>query len=238
VADRAAPPDDAAARHGHGRMSAAAQPPNYELAGDLKIGQVGIANLRVRTLDVARLGAEMRDRVGRAPKLFERAAVIVDFGGLPGTPDVATARALLDALREAGAIPVALAYWGLQIRGWELVPIAVAPLLGHAFSPWLKGHGGKAVATTFGIWAGLTGPVAPIVFGALLGTWFWALAPSGWALLAAFACLGLHLALSSAEPAFGAIWLANAALLAWKYRQDLAILPRLRVERVAAWLHH
>ncbi|HRE29684.1 MAG TPA: glycerol-3-phosphate acyltransferase [Anaerolineales bacterium] len=144
--------------------------------------------------------------------------------------------ALLDGFK--GAIPVALAYWGLQIRGWELVPIAFAPLLGHAFSPWLKGQGGKAVATTFGIWAGLTGPVAPIVFGALLGTWFWALAPSGWALLAAFACLGLHLALSSAEPAFGAIWLANAALLSWKFRQDLATLPRLRVERISAWLHH
>ena len=83
---------------------------NYELAGDLKIGQVGIANLRVRTLDVERLGAEMRDRVARAPKLFERAAVIVDFGALPGTPDVATARALLVALRDAGVIPVALAY--------------------------------------------------------------------------------------------------------------------------------
>ena len=90
-------------------MSTAATP-NYELAGDLKIGQVGIANLRVRTLDVARLGAEMRDRVARAPKLFERAAVIVDFGGLPGTPDAATARALIEALREAGAIPVGLAY--------------------------------------------------------------------------------------------------------------------------------
>jgi septum site-determining protein MinC len=84
---------------------------NYELAGDLKIGQVGIANLRVRTLDVERLGAEMRDRVARAPKLFERAAVIVDFGALPGTPDVAAARALLVALRDAGVIPVALA-WG------------------------------------------------------------------------------------------------------------------------------
>jgi septum site-determining protein MinC len=83
---------------------------NYELAGDLKIGQVGIANLRVRTLDVDRLGAEMRDRVARAPKLFERAAVIVDFGALPGTPDLATARALLVALRDAGVIPVALAY--------------------------------------------------------------------------------------------------------------------------------
>ena len=84
---------------------------DYEPAGELKIGQVGIANLRVRTLDVAKLGAEMRDRVARAPKLFARAAVVVDFGGLPGTPDAATARALLDALREAGVIPVALA-WG------------------------------------------------------------------------------------------------------------------------------
>ncbi len=91
-------------------MSATPSGMNYELAGDLKIGQVGIANLRIRTLDVERLGAEMRDRVARAPKLFERAAVIVDFGALPGTPDAATARALLDALRAAGTIPVALAY--------------------------------------------------------------------------------------------------------------------------------
>ena len=84
--------------------------PNYEQAGELKIGQVGIANLRVRTLDVAKLAEEMRDRVARAPKLFSRAAVIVDFGGLPGTPALADARALVDALRDAGVIPVALAY--------------------------------------------------------------------------------------------------------------------------------
>ena len=84
--------------------------PNYEQAGELKIGQVGIANLRVRTLDVARLAEEMRERVARAPKLFARAAVIVDFGGLPGTPALADARALVDALRDAGVIPVALAY--------------------------------------------------------------------------------------------------------------------------------
>ena len=83
---------------------------DYETAGELKIGQVGIANLRVRTLDVERLAAEMRDRVSRAPKLFARAAVVVDFGGLPKTPDPATARALVEALRDAGVLPVALAY--------------------------------------------------------------------------------------------------------------------------------
>ena len=83
---------------------------DYEQAGELKIGQVGIANLRIRTLDVAQLIREMRERVERAPKLFGRAAVIVDFGGLTRLPDADTARALIDGLRGAGVIPVALAY--------------------------------------------------------------------------------------------------------------------------------
>ncbi len=84
--------------------------PNYEQAGDLKIGQVGIANLRLREFDIPRLSAEMRERVQRAPKLFQRAAVIVDFGGLARLPSANDTRALLDALREAGVLPVALAY--------------------------------------------------------------------------------------------------------------------------------
>ncbi len=83
---------------------------DFEQAGELKIGQVGIANLRIRTLDVDRLTREMHDRVARAPKLFGRAAVILDFGGLSQIPDVATAKALLDGLRSAGVLPVALAY--------------------------------------------------------------------------------------------------------------------------------
>ncbi|AOH37498.1 septum site-determining protein MinC [Luteimonas sp. JM171] len=90
-------------------MSVAAA--DFEPAGELKFGQVGIANLRVRTLDVARLAAEMRERVQRAPKLFDRAALVIDFGGLPALPDESSARALMDALRDAGALPVALA-WG------------------------------------------------------------------------------------------------------------------------------
>ena len=78
---------------------------DYEQAGELKIGQVGIANLRIRTLDVDRLAAEMRERVECAPKLFARAAVIVDFNTLPGIPDTKTARGLVDALRDAGVLP-------------------------------------------------------------------------------------------------------------------------------------
>ena len=88
---------------------------DFELAGELKIGQVGIANLRIRTLDVAKLVEEMRGRVQRAPKLFARAAIVIDFGGLTRTPDEATARALIEGLREAGVLPVALAYGTTEI---------------------------------------------------------------------------------------------------------------------------
>ena len=91
-------------------MSMTSANTDYEQAGELKIGQVGIANLRVRTLDVAQLSREMRERVERAPKLFGRAPVIVDFGGLAQIPDVATAKALMEGLRSAGVLPVGLSY--------------------------------------------------------------------------------------------------------------------------------
>lgn len=87
-----------------------------EQCGELKIGQVGIANLRVRELDVAALVAEMRERVSRAPKLFQRAAVVLDFGGLNRCPDAVSAQALIAGLRDAGALPVALAYGTSEIE--------------------------------------------------------------------------------------------------------------------------
>lgn len=83
---------------------------DYAQAGELKFGQVGIANLRVRNLDVTQLADEMRERVQRAPGMFARAAVVLDFGGLIQTPSLDEARALVDGLREAGVLPVALAY--------------------------------------------------------------------------------------------------------------------------------
>jgi septum site-determining protein MinC len=100
---------------------------DYEQAGELKFGQVGIANLRVRTLDAGRLAAEMAERVQRAPKLFARAAVVLDFGGLSRCPDAAEVRTLLEALRGAGVLPVALAYGTSAIE--ELSKDVGLPLL-------------------------------------------------------------------------------------------------------------
>ncbi|GGK09904.1 septum site-determining protein MinC [Luteimonas terricola] len=117
---------------------------SFEPAGELKIGQVGIANLRIRSLDVERLAAEMRDRVQRAPKLFGRGAVVVDFGGLSALPDTETARALLDALRAAGALPVALA-WGNSENEQLAIELGL-PLLAKFRAQYEPAGGGTTAA--------------------------------------------------------------------------------------------
>ncbi|MGO4220949.1 septum site-determining protein MinC [Lysobacter sp. TAF61] len=117
---------------------------DFEPAGELKIGQVGIANLRIRTLDVERLTAEMRDRVQRAPKLFARAAVVLDFGGLTRTPDQATATALIKGLREAGVLPVAIAYGTSEIE--QLSQALGLPLLAKFRASYERDENAAAAA--------------------------------------------------------------------------------------------
>lgn len=154
--------------------------------------------------------------------------------GNPGSTNVfkaggrwaGVAALLLDGFK--GAIPVGLAYWSGGVTGAWRLPLALAPVLGHAFSPFLAGRGGKAVATTFGVWAGLTGPEAPVILGCLLGAWYLAIESSGWALMAAWACFLIHLLNYRPDPLWISLWALNGALLAWKYRADLVRRPWLR----------
>lgn len=79
-------------------------------AADLRFGQVGIANVRVRNAVPEALRASLQARVREAPSLFERAPVVVDLSFLAAQPPDAEVAALLDAVREAGMLPVGLAY--------------------------------------------------------------------------------------------------------------------------------
>ena len=101
--------------------------PDYEQAGELKIGQVGIANLRVRSMDPVKIADEMRERVRSAPKLFARAAVILDFGGLSACPQAGDVRTLIIGLRDAGVLPVGIAYGTSEIE--SLAAAVDLPLL-------------------------------------------------------------------------------------------------------------
>jgi glycerol-3-phosphate acyltransferase PlsY len=135
---------------------------------------------------------------------------------------------LLDYLK--AAIPVSIPWFWLGIDGWGIIPIALAPLLGHAYSPWLRFRGGKAVAATFGVWTGLTLGAGPIILGLLLSLAFAVMLVSGWAVVLAMLGFGgfVWRQYSANSPELMAVWLVNLALLAWKYREDLGQPPGIR----------
>ena len=61
------------------------------------------------------------------------------------------------------AVPVGITYMIFGWQGYEAVPIAIAPSLGHAFSPFLNFKGGKALATMLGAWIGTTLWIMPTI---------------------------------------------------------------------------
>lgn len=52
-------------------------------------------------------------------------------------------------------IPVFLSINYFNANNISIIFISIAPILGHAYSPFLKFHGGKAIATTFGTFLAL-----------------------------------------------------------------------------------
>lgn len=133
---------------------------------------------------------------------------------------------LLDYMK--GAAPVAVAHFGVRIDGWGLVPVVLAPVLGHAFSPLLRFRGGKAVAVTFGVWSGLTLWIAPTVMGLALLIALAVNQTDAWSVVFGVSVLGGYLLLAGAPCHLLAVWAGNLALVLWKHRRDLRTPPRVR----------
>ena len=134
---------------------------------------------------------------------------------------------LLDGFK--AAIPVGLAWYAFRINSWAIVPIALASVVGHAFSPLLRFRGGKAVASTFGLWTGLTLGVGPTLMGLLLLLMYNVVAVSGWAIVLVMLSWGGFVVwyYGPVHPPFVGVWAANLALLLWTHRSDLRQLPGL-----------
>ena len=81
-------------------------------------------------------------------------------------PIVGMLAVILEGIK--GLVPVALAYWQWHVSGWAIVPVMLAPVCGHMFSPFLHGRGGKGIAVTFGVWTALTLWRVPMLLGILL----------------------------------------------------------------------
>jgi acyl phosphate:glycerol-3-phosphate acyltransferase len=126
------------------------------------------------------------------------------------------------------ALPVGLAYYNLGIRGVSMFVIAMAPILGHAFSPFLGFKGGKAIATALGVWIGLTiwkaslAGVIAVVIGISVFT------SPGWAVMFALVGILVTLKIWLPEPLLFSVWVGEMLILAWTHRLELRRLPFLR----------
>ena len=121
-----------------------------------------------------------------------------------------------------------LSYQVYGWQGWEVIPIAVAPVLGHAFSPFLQGKGGKAIAAAFGVWIGLTLWQIPLVSMLLLILWSLLIKPSGWAVLITLCLLLPIIGFWLGDPVLLGVMVAHIAVLLIKQREELAMRPRFR----------
>lgn len=160
---------------------------------------------------------------------------IREFGdGNPGGTNVIRAGSrplglaviFLDGLK--GLIPVLAAQEIEGLQSWELAPVALAAVAGHAFSIFLRFEGGKAIAITFGIWAGLTGWSTLIVLGALLLIAYFSITVDGWAVICTLFGLLVFIAVTGSTGPYLCVWLGNGLIVAWKHRLDLARQPEFR----------
>lgn len=135
----------------------------------------------------------------------------------------------LDYLK--GALPPGLAWFFAGITDWRIVPIAVAPVAGHAFSPFLKFKGGKALAATFGVWSGLTLAEVPTMLGLLMTLFFILLTVDGWAVVLAMLPLSVYMLLYK-NTILLAVWAGIFIILVLKHRADLQKPLRLK-----PWIH-
>jgi acyl phosphate:glycerol-3-phosphate acyltransferase len=124
------------------------------------------------------------------------------------------------------AVPVGVAYFYLDYQGLDMFLIAVAPILGHAFSPFLGFKGGKAIAPAFGVWIGLT--LWKVSLFALLLVIMWSLLvrPTGWAVMLTLGSLLVLLVIWMPDKLLLATVLGQALILGWTHRHDLSQKPR------------
>jgi acyl phosphate:glycerol-3-phosphate acyltransferase len=143
-------------------------------------------------------------------------------------PRLGVAVMMLDMAK--GALAVALT--SAAIEGADPVAAGVAAVAGHVYPIWLRGHGGKGVATACGAFA-LLAPVATLVAAVTFGlTVALTRVVSAGSLIASVA---LPVAAALAGAATTVVWGCALAglLIVWRHRGNLARLRRGTEHRLA-----
>lgn len=127
-----------------------------------------------------------------------------------------------------GVLPTAFAREIFGYTDWRLALIAVLPVLGHAFSPFLRFRGGKALAVTLGTWIGLTVWMIPLIAVVTVTAAQIALRQDSRAVAVALVAMELGVLFWLQDPWLGLAMLLQSAVIVWKHRADFAKPARSR----------
>ena len=132
-----------------------------------------------------------------------------------------------------GFIPLFVYMWDRSVPMPWLFLMACAPVMGHAYSPFLKFRGGKAIAVTFGVWAALTTWVGPTWLGGMLVLFSFGIVlnTDGWKVQVGLLSLVVPLWISGAAWPLFVVILGHMAISASKHRADLSVYPKIRLGR-------
>lgn len=100
---------------------------------EIRVGQVGLTQIRLRSIDPDPIRLELRARVATAPQLFKRTGVCVDVSKLADLPSAGELRAVLSAIRDSGFIPVGLLQGAESVD--ELANALDVPVIAHWRAP-------------------------------------------------------------------------------------------------------
>ncbi|HET9108648.1 MAG TPA: septum site-determining protein MinC [Steroidobacteraceae bacterium] len=75
---------------------------------DIRFGQVGLIQVRIRSTDPGAIVDELTGKVASAPLFFQRTGVCLDVSPLERDPQIEEMRAVMEAVRRAGMLPVGL----------------------------------------------------------------------------------------------------------------------------------
>lgn len=140
-----------------------------------------------------------------------------------------------------GYLPISIVVNSGLASGDQLIPVVLAPIAGHAFTPFLKFNGGKSLAVTFGVWSALTEFRASLAYALILAVLLLltiamkngAMPTSdenGLMTTAGFVLMGIYLYYAGYPSYVIWIWLGNFLLLFWKNRVGITQLIRAKLK--------
>jgi septum site-determining protein MinC len=86
-----------------------------EQAVEVRFGQVGILQVRLRTTKPGEILDELTGKTATAPHFFERTPVCLDLSSLPKMPPAEEIRTVIEVVRRAGMMAVGLASGGTAV---------------------------------------------------------------------------------------------------------------------------